>query len=121
MLRQDPDVIMLGEIRDNETAEIAVKAALTGHLVLSTLHTNSTSDPNTPDTNGNRTSFNCIEPDISYRPTTGSQALPTLSSGSPSLFQTPAGVWASPLQHYWRWAVNTAVQVIMDVRVFTKC
>ena len=39
-LRQDPDVIMVGEIRDYETAEIAVKAALTGHLVLSTLHTN---------------------------------------------------------------------------------
>ncbi|MBI2876895.1 MAG: type IV-A pilus assembly ATPase PilB, partial [Candidatus Tectomicrobia bacterium] len=39
-LRQDPDIIMLGEIRDLETAEIAVKAALTGHLVLSTLHTN---------------------------------------------------------------------------------
>ncbi|MDR2578917.1 MAG: type IV-A pilus assembly ATPase PilB [Chitinispirillales bacterium] len=39
-LRQDPDVIMVGEIRDLETAEIAVKAALTGHLVLSTLHTN---------------------------------------------------------------------------------
>jgi type IV pilus assembly protein PilB len=40
-LRQDPNVIMIGEIRDSETAEIAVKAALTGHLVLSTLHTNS--------------------------------------------------------------------------------
>ena len=40
ILRQDPDVIMVGEIRDNETAEIAVQAALTGHLVLSTLHTN---------------------------------------------------------------------------------
>jgi len=39
-LRQDPDVIMVGEIRDQETAEIAVKAAQTGHLVLSTLHTN---------------------------------------------------------------------------------
>ena len=39
-LRQDPDVIMVGEIRDFETAEIAVKAALTGHLVLSTVHTN---------------------------------------------------------------------------------
>ncbi|RYZ63726.1 MAG: hypothetical protein EOP08_10385 [Proteobacteria bacterium] len=39
-LRQDPDVIMVGEIRDFETAEIAVKAALTGHMVLSTLHTN---------------------------------------------------------------------------------
>jgi len=42
LLRQDPDVIMVGEIRDRETAEIAVKAAQTGHLVLSTLHTNST-------------------------------------------------------------------------------
>ena len=40
-LRQDPDVIMLGEIRDQETAQIAVQASLTGHLVLSTLHTNS--------------------------------------------------------------------------------
>ncbi|MBI4387666.1 MAG: type II/IV secretion system protein, partial [Candidatus Omnitrophica bacterium] len=40
MLRQDPDIIMVGEIRDLETAEIAIHAALTGHLVLSTLHTN---------------------------------------------------------------------------------
>ncbi len=39
-LRQDPDIVMVGEIRDLETAEIAVKAAQTGHLVLSTLHTN---------------------------------------------------------------------------------
>ncbi|RJR31033.1 type II/IV secretion system protein [Candidatus Parcubacteria bacterium] len=39
-LRQDPDIIMVGEIRDNETAEIAIHAAMTGHLVLSTLHTN---------------------------------------------------------------------------------
>lgn len=41
MLRQDPDVIMVGEIRDSETAEIALSAAMTGHLVFSTLHTNS--------------------------------------------------------------------------------
>ncbi|MCM8775119.1 MAG: Flp pilus assembly complex ATPase component TadA [Candidatus Omnitrophica bacterium] len=41
ILRQDPDVIMVGEIRDTETAEIAIQSALTGHLVLSTLHTNS--------------------------------------------------------------------------------
>ena len=40
ILRQDPDVVMIGEIRDRETAEIAIRAALTGHLVLSTLHTN---------------------------------------------------------------------------------
>ena len=42
ILRQDPDIIMIGEIRDTETAEIAVKASITGHLVVSTLHTNST-------------------------------------------------------------------------------
>lgn len=42
ILRQDPDIIMIGEIRDGETAQIAVQAAITGHLVVSTLHTNST-------------------------------------------------------------------------------
>jgi len=41
MLRHDPDVMMIGEIRDRETADVAIKAALTGHLVLGTLHTNS--------------------------------------------------------------------------------
>lgn len=40
ILRQDPDIVMIGEIRDDETAEIAIRAAITGHLVLSTLHTN---------------------------------------------------------------------------------
>ena len=44
LLRQDPDIVMVGEIRDGETAEIAIKASQTGHLVLSTLHTNSTSE-----------------------------------------------------------------------------
>ena len=43
-LRQDPDIIMVGEIRDLETAEIAIKAAQTGHMVLSTLHTNSAAE-----------------------------------------------------------------------------
>ncbi|MDP1538940.1 MAG: GspE/PulE family protein [bacterium] len=43
LVRQDPDIIMVGEIRDNETAELAINAALTGHLVLSTLHTTSAS------------------------------------------------------------------------------
>ena len=42
ILRQDPDIIMVGEVRDQETAEIAIRAALTGHLVLSTVHTNDT-------------------------------------------------------------------------------
>src|SRR5690606_25063795 len=40
ILRQDPDVVMIGEMRDGETARIAIQASLTGHLVLSTLHTN---------------------------------------------------------------------------------
>lgn len=44
VLRQDPDIVMVGEIRDAETAEVAIQAALTGHLVLSTLHTNSAVD-----------------------------------------------------------------------------
>jgi type IV pilus assembly protein PilB len=43
ILRQDPDIIMIGEIRDKETASIAVQASITGHLVVSTLHTNSSS------------------------------------------------------------------------------
>jgi len=45
MLRQDPDVIMVGEMRDRETADLAIRAALTGHLVFSTLHTNSAAAP----------------------------------------------------------------------------
>jgi len=40
-LRQDPDIILIGEIRDEETAQMAIRASITGHLVLSTLHTNS--------------------------------------------------------------------------------
>lgn len=59
-LRQDPDVIMVGEIRDLETAEIAVKAALTGHLVLSTLHTNSASDTISRLLNMGVASFNLV-------------------------------------------------------------
>jgi type IV pilus assembly protein PilB len=57
-LRQDPDVIMVGEIRDLETAEIAIKAAQTGHLVLSTLHTNSAAETLTRLLNMGVPSFN---------------------------------------------------------------
>ena len=57
-LRQDPDIIMVGEIRDLETAEIAIKAAQTGHLVLSTLHTNSASETLTRLLNMGIPSFN---------------------------------------------------------------
>jgi len=59
-LRQDPDVIMVGEIRDLETANIAIKAAQTGHLVLSTLHTNSATDTLTRLLNMGVASFNLI-------------------------------------------------------------
>ena len=55
MLRADPDVIMVGEIRDRETAEIAIQAALTGHLVLSTLHTRDAASAHHPaDRHGDR-------------------------------------------------------------------
>ncbi len=57
-LRQDPDIIMVGEIRDLETAEIAIKAAHTGHLVLSTLHTNSAAETLTRLSNMGIPSFN---------------------------------------------------------------
>ena len=57
-LRQDPDIIMVGEIRDLETAEIAIKASQTGHLVLSTLHTNSAAETLTRLRNMGIPSFN---------------------------------------------------------------
>lgn len=57
-LRQDPDIVMVGEIRDLETAEIAIKAAQTGHLVLSTLHTNSAAETLTRLNNMGIPSFN---------------------------------------------------------------
>ena len=57
-LRQDPDIVMVGEIRDLETAEIAIKAAQTGHLVLSTLHTNSAPETLTRLKNMGVASFN---------------------------------------------------------------
>ena len=54
-LRQDPDIIMVGEIRDLETGEISIKAAQTGHMVLSTLHTNDAPDhAHAPDEHGHR-------------------------------------------------------------------
>jgi protein transport protein HofB len=101
MLRQDPDVIMLGEIRDNETAEIAVKAALTGHLVLSTLHTNSTAE----------TLIRLTQMGIERHLIASSLTLIIAQrlvrklclhcrQASPALFQAPVGVRTDPLQHY---------------------
>lgn len=101
MLRQDPDVIMLGEIRDNETAEIAVKAALTGHLVLSTLHTNSTAE----------TLIRLTQMGIERHLIASSLILVIAQrlvrklcrhcrQPSPTPFQASSGVRAAPLQHY---------------------
>ncbi len=59
-LRQDPDIIMVGEVRDKDTGEIAIKAALTGHMVLSTLHTNSAADTIVRLQNMGLESFNLI-------------------------------------------------------------
>ncbi len=79
ILRQDPDVIMVGEIRDLETAEIAIQAALTGHLVLSTLHTNDAPSAIT------RLRYMRVEPFLisasrpaDHRAAPGSRALPGL-------------------------------------------
>ena len=88
-LRQDPNIILVGEIRDFETAEIAVKAALTGHLVLSTLHTNdapSTDQP--PDEHGHRAvpGGELAEPGV--RPASGAQNLQELHGTRPDA--TPA-------------------------------
>ena len=79
-LRQDPDVVMVGEIRDLETAEISIKAAQTGHLVLSTLHTNSAPETLTRLLNMGVPAFNVatsVKPD--YRSASGPQALQSVS------------------------------------------
>ena len=84
-LRHDPDVLMIGEIRDQETAEIATKAALTGHLVFSTLHTNSAIS----------SIFRLLEMGVKpifaglgfadvYRPAAGQAVVPALPSGMPA-------------------------------------
>ncbi len=83
ILRQDPDIIMVGEIRDRETAENAVQAALTGHLVLSTLHTNDAPSCDHPPARPGRAAL----PDLlhrgrHHRPAPGAQDLPALQAGA---------------------------------------
>ncbi|WP_145564097.1 type II secretion system protein GspE [Yersinia aldovae] len=101
ILRQDPDVIMVGEIRDNETAEIAVKAAQTGHLVLSTLHTNSTAE----------TLIRLTQMGVDRHLIASSLKLVIAQrlvrrlclhcrQPSPSPFQPPTKIRTAPLQHY---------------------
>ena len=79
ILRQDPDVIMVGEIRDSETANIAVQAALTGHRVLSTLHTNDAAGAITRFVDmGDRTLSGGVGDGGFLCPTAGSNRLPEL-------------------------------------------
>jgi len=83
-LRQDPDIIMVGEIRDLETAEIAIKAAQTGHLVLSTLHTNDAPQTLTRlGRHGRQALCHCHLRESHYRAATGAQTVATTVS-SPS-------------------------------------
>ena len=90
-LRQDPDIIMVGEIRDIETAEISIKAAQTGHLVLSTLHTNDCAHASSPWTSPLRRWFPRVSPKrISTE--AGNHTVPRAASGA----RVPAtrGGWA---------------------------
>ena len=83
-LRQDPDIIMVGEIRDFETAEIAVKAALTGHMVLSTLHTNDApSHGQPPAQHGHRAVPGGLLGELHPRPAAGAQDLRGVQRGRP--------------------------------------
>ena len=78
VLRQDSDVIMVGEIRDRETADIAIRASLTGHLVLSTLHTNDARRAYPPDRYGYRTLPDRLFGRDDYCAAPGAAALPQL-------------------------------------------
>ena len=96
-LRQDPDVIMVGEIRDLETAEIAIKAAQTGHLVLSTLHTNDapqTLDP--PDRHGREALRDRDLGDADHRAAPGAPALQQLQGADRHAAGSAAARKASP-------------------------
>ncbi|WP_258090143.1 ATPase, T2SS/T4P/T4SS family [Serratia liquefaciens] len=98
LLRQDPDVIMIGEIRDRETAEIAVKAAQTGHLVLSTLHANSTSETLTRLTHMGIPGYliaACLKLVIAQRLVRKLCSHCRYQQSQPVRF--PAAIWATPL------------------------
>ena len=85
ILRQDPDIVMIGEIRDNETADIAVKAALTGHQVLSTLHTNDAAGAITRlGRHGHRAVPHCLLGFADLRATPRAAHLPELQGGVPA-------------------------------------
>ena len=81
MLRADPDVIMVGEVRDAETARIAIEAALTGHMLLTTLHTNDAPGAITRLTrDGHRVVPDLLRGRLRRRPAPGARALPALQA-----------------------------------------
>ena len=94
-LRQDPDIVMVGEIRDLETAEIAIKAAQTGHMVLSTLHTNSAPETLTRLRNMGVPSFNIATSVTSSLHSVWHDAYARIAKLLP-IFQNKA---------YWKWAL----------------
>ncbi|MDX5628910.1 MULTISPECIES: type II secretion system protein GspE [unclassified Brenneria] len=101
MLRQDPDVIMVGEIRDAETAEIAVKAAQTGHLVMSTLHTNSAVETLTRLSHLGIPGYliaAALKLVISQRLVR--RLCPHCKTPAEPLSQLPAELWRGPLRHW---------------------
>ena len=82
LLRQDPNIIMVGEIRDGETADLAVQAALTGHVVLSTLHTNNAATTLPPFAGyGTGSLLDCFDGKYRNRPAPGAAAVPELPHG----------------------------------------
>ena len=83
ILRHDPDVVMIGEIRDLETAQAATQASLTGHLVLSTLHTNDAASAAAIDRHGRR-AVPCQHAQRSDGPAAGARHLSDLQDGDKS-------------------------------------
>ena len=82
ILRSDPDIVLIGEIRDHETAQIAVEAALTGHLVLSTLHTNDAPSRGHPaDRDGHRAVPRRLRARLRARPAAGPPAVRQVQGG----------------------------------------
>ena len=95
ILRQDPDVVMVGEIRDLETAQIAVQASLTGHLVLSTLHTNTAVGArHAPARHGHRALPAVLEPDRRAGAAPGAHAEPGHQGSRSRPASTSAACWA---------------------------
>ena len=104
ILRQDPDVIMVGEIRDRETAEIAIQSALTGHLVLSTVHTNDSLGAFT------RLIDMGVEPFLVATPLKGLQAQRLVRRLCPHCARPAAQVLPAIVEEAGRWAVRVLGQ-----------